>query len=229
MIKLINIEKTYSNGILSFQALKNININIKTGEFTSIIGSSGSGKSTIMNILGCLDTPSGGSYFLDDIDISKSSEDELADIRNKKIGFVFQSFNLLPKLTAFENVELPMIYAGIGVKERREKSLRALEMVSLSDKLKNKPTELSGGQRQRVAIARAIVNNPKIILADEPTGNLDSHSEVEIMNIFKELNRNGVTIVMVTHEPEIAQNSRRIITVKDGEVIGDIETEKRGV
>ena len=229
MIKLINIEKTYSNGILSFQALKNININIKTGEFTSIIGSSGSGKSTIMNILGCLDTLSGGSYFLDDIDISKSSEDELADIRNKKIGFVFQSFNLLPKLTAFENVELPMIYGGIGVKERREKALKALEMVSLSDKLKNRPTELSGGQRQRVAIARAIVNNPKIILADEPTGNLDSHSEVEIMNIFKELNRNGVTIVMVTHEPEIAQNSRRIITVKDGEVIGDIETEKRGV
>ena len=168
------------------------------------------------------------NYFLDGVDISKSTEDELAEIRNRKIGFVFQSFNLLPKLSAFENVELPMIYAGIGVKERREKTLKALEMVSLSDKLKNRPTELSGGQRQRVAIARAIVNSPKIILADEPTGNLDSHSEVEIMNIFKELNRSGVTIVMVTHEPEIAANSRRVITVKDGMVIGDKETEKRG-
>jgi putative ABC transport system ATP-binding protein len=174
-----------------------------------------------MNILGCLDTPTAGSYFLDGVDISKSTEDELAEIRNKKIGFVFQSFNLLPKLTAFENVELPMVYAGVHVKERRERTLKALDMVGLSDKLKNRPPELSGGQRQRVAIARAMVNSPKIILADEPTGNLDSHSEVEIMNIFKELNKNGVTIVMVTHEPEIAANSRRVITVKDGLVIGD--------
>jgi len=221
MIKLIDVEKTYTNGILSFQALNGINIQIKEGEFTSIIGSSGSGKSTIMNILGCLDIPTSGSYFLDGVDISKSTEDELAEIRNRKIGFVFQSFNLLPKLTAFENVELPMVYAGVHIKERRERTLKALEMVGLSDKLKNRPPELSGGQRQRVAIARAMVNNPKIILADEPTGNLDSHSEVEIMNIFKELNRNGVTIVMVTHEPEIAANSRRVITVKDGMVIGD--------
>jgi putative ABC transport system ATP-binding protein len=228
MIKLQNVEKTYTNGILSFKALNGINLHIKEGEFTSIIGSSGSGKSTIMNILGCLDIPSSGNYFLAGVDISKSTEDELAEIRNRKIGFVFQSFNLLPKLSAFENVELPMIYAGISVKERREKTLKALEMVSLSDKLKNRPPELSGGQRQRVAIARAIVNSPKIILADEPTGNLDSHSEVEIMNIFKELNRSGVTIVMVTHEPEIAANSRRVITVKDGIVIGDKETEKRG-
>ncbi len=228
MIKLQDVEKTYTNGILSFKALNGINLHIKEGEFTSIIGSSGSGKSTIMNILGCLDIPSSGNYFLAGVDISKSTEDELAEIRNRKIGFVFQSFNLLPKLSAFENVELPMIYAGIGVKERREKTLKALEMVSLSDKLKNRPPELSGGQRQRVAIARAIVNSPKIILADEPTGNLDSHSEVEIMNIFKELNRRGVTIVMVTHEPEIAANSRRVITVKDGMVIGDKETEKRG-
>ncbi len=221
MIKLIDVEKTYTNGILSFQALNGINIQIKEGEFTSIIGSSGSGKSTIMNILGCLDIPTSGSYFLDGVDISKSTEDELAEIRNRKIGFVFQSFNLLPKLTSFENVELPMVYAGVHIKERRERTLKALEIVGLSDKLKNRPPELSGGQRQRVAIARAMVNNPKIILADEPTGNLDSHSEVEIMNIFKELNRNGVTIVMVTHEPEIAANSRRVITVKDGMVIGD--------
>lgn len=221
MIKLINVEKIYTNGIMSFKALNGINIHIKEGEFTSIIGSSGSGKSTIMNILGCLDTPTAGSYFLDGVDISKSTEDELAEIRNRKIGFVFQSFNLLPKLTAFENVELPMVYAGVHIKERRERTLKALDMVGLSDKLKNRPPELSGGQRQRVAIARAMVNSPKIILADEPTGNLDSHSEVEIMNIFKELNKNGVTIVMVTHEPEIAANSRRVITVKDGLVIGD--------
>ena len=221
MIKLINVEKIYTNGIMSFKALNGINIHIKEGEFTSIIGSSGSGKSTIMNILGCLDTPTAGSYFLDGVDISKSTEDELAEIRNRKIGFVFQSFNLLPKLTAFENVELPMVYAGVHIKERRERTLKALDMVGLSDKLKNRPPELSGGQRQRVAIARAMVNSPKIILADEPTGNLDSHSEVEIMNIFKELNKNGVTIVMVTHEPEIAANSRRVITVKDGMVIGD--------
>lgn len=221
MIKLINVEKIYTNGIMSFQALSGINIHIEEGEFTSIIGSSGSGKSTIMNILGCLDTPTAGSYFLDGVDISKSTEDELAEIRNRKIGFVFQSFNLLPKLTAFENVELPMVYAGVHIKERRERTLKALDMVGLSDKLKNRPPELSGGQRQRVAIARAMVNSPKIILADEPTGNLDSHSEVEIMNIFKELNKNGVTIVMVTHEPEIAANSRRVITVKDGLVIGD--------
>lgn len=221
MIKLINVEKNYTNGILSFKALNGINLQIGEGEFTSIIGSSGSGKSTIMNILGCLDTPTSGSYFLDGIDVSKATEDELAEIRNKKIGFVFQSFNLLPKLNAFENVELPMVYAGMPVKERKERTLRALEMVGLADKLKNKPPELSGGQRQRVAIARAIVNSPKIILADEPTGNLDSHSEVEIMNIFKELNKNGVTIVMVTHEPDIAANSRRVITVKDGMVIGD--------
>jgi len=221
MIKLINVEKIYTNGIMSFKALNGININIEEGEFTAIIGSSGSGKSTLMNILGCLDTPTAGSYFLDGVDISKSTEDELAEIRNKKIGFVFQSFNLLPKLTAFENVELPMVYAGVHVKERRERTLKALDMVGLSDKLKNRPPELSGGQRQRVAIARAMVNSPKIILADEPTGNLDSHSEVEIMNIFKELNKNGVTIVMVTHEPEIAANSRRVITVKDGLVIGD--------
>lgn len=221
MIKLINVEKIYTNGIMSFKALNGVNIHIKEGEFTSIIGSSGSGKSTIMNILGCLDTPTAGSYFLDGVDISKSTEDELAEIRNRKIGFVFQSFNLLPKLTAFENVELPMVYAGVHIKERRERTLKALDMVGLSDKLKNRPPELSGGQRQRVAIARAMVNSPKIILADEPTGNLDSHSEVEIMNIFKELNKNGVTIVMVTHEPEIAANSRRVITVKDGLVIGD--------
>ncbi len=221
MIKLEKIVKTYITGEITFTALKGVDLTIESKEFTSIIGSSGSGKSTLMNIIGALDSASSGKYYLDGIDVSMMNQDELAEVRNKKIGFVFQSFNLLPKLSAIENVELPMVYAGIHAKERRERAMQALEMVSLTDKLKNKPTEMSGGQKQRVAIARAIVNMPKILLADEPTGNLDSQSEKDIMGIFRQLNKMGTTIVMVTHEPEIAANSKRIVTVKDGNIISD--------
>jgi putative ABC transport system ATP-binding protein len=221
MIKLEKIVKTYITGEITFTALKGVDLTIESKEFTSIIGSSGSGKSTLMNIIGALDSASSGKYYLDGIDVSMMNQDELSEVRNKKIGFVFQSFNLLPKLSAIENVELPMVYAGIHAKERRERAMQALEMVSLTDKLKNKPTEMSGGQKQRVAIARAIVNMPKILLADEPTGNLDSQSEKDIMGIFRQLNKMGTTIVMVTHEPEIAANSKRIVTVKDGNIISD--------
>ena len=221
MIKLEKIVKTYITGEITFTALKGVDLTIESKEFTSIIGSSGSGKSRLMNIIGALDSASSGKYYLDGIDVSMMNQDELAEVRNKKIGFVFQSFNLLPKLSAIENVELPMVYAGIHAKERRERAMQALEMVSLTDKLKNKPTEMSGGQKQRVAIARAIVNMPKILLADEPTGNLDSQSEKDIMGIFRQLNKMGTTIVMVTHEPEIAANSKRIVTVKDGNIISD--------
>ena len=221
MIKLEKIVKTYITGEITFTALKGVDLTIESKEFTSIIGSSGSGKSTLLKIIGALDSASSGKYYLDGIDVSMMNQDELAEVRNKKIGFVFQSFNLLPKLSAIENVELPMVYAGIHAKERRERAMQALEMVSLTDKLKNKPTEMSGGQKQRVAIARAIVNMPKILLADEPTGNLDSQSEKDIMGIFRQLNKMGTTIVMVTHEPEIAANSKRIVTVKDGNIISD--------
>ncbi|MDN5304303.1 MAG: putative transport system ATP-binding protein [Fusobacteriaceae bacterium] len=221
MIILENINKIYKTGDIEVHALKNINLHIKMKEFTAIIGSSGSGKSTMMNILGCLDTATSGRYLLNGLDISQVKEDKIAEVRNKQIGFVFQSFNLLPKLTAVQNVELPMMYAGVHAKERHERAKKALERVGLGDRIHHKPNELSGGQRQRVAIARALVNNPAIILADEPTGNLDSKSEKEIIEIFKELNREGVTIVMVTHEPEIAANCKRAITFKDGEVISD--------
>ncbi|BDU50947.1 ABC transporter ATP-binding protein [Haliovirga abyssi] len=221
MIKLKGIEKDYKMGDIILKALDRVSINIDKGEFVSIIGSSGSGKSTLMNILGCLDVPTKGDYYLDNEDVSKLNDNQLAIIRNKKIGFVFQSFNLLAKLNALENVELPMVYGGVHLKTRIKKAKEALEKVGLTDRMHHKPNELSGGQRQRVAIARAIVNNPKIILADEPTGNLDSKSEIEIMEIFKKLNNEGATIIMVTHEQEIAKNSKRIITVKDGLVIGD--------
>jgi putative ABC transport system ATP-binding protein len=221
MIKLQNIVKTYKNGDIEVHALNNINLAIEKGEFVSIIGSSGSGKSTMMNILGCLDISSSGKYFLEDIDISSLNDNQIAEVRNKKIGFVFQSFNLLPKFTALENVELPMVYSGIHLHKREERAKAALKKVGLEDRMSHRPNELSGGQRQRVAIARALVNNPAIILADEPTGNLDTHSEKEIMAIFKGLNQEGVTIIMVTHEVEIAANSKRIVTFKDGKIISD--------
>lgn len=190
------------------------------------MGSSGSGKSTMMNILGCLDKPTSGTYILDDIDISKTPDYKLSEIRNKKIGFVFQSFNLLPKLTAIENVELPMLYAGVDSAVRRKKAMEALERVGLEKRIKHKPNEMSGGQRQRVAIARALVNSPSIILADEPTGNLDSKSTFEIINIFQQLNNEGATIVMVTHEPDVAAYTKRIVTFKDGKTISDNFVEK---
>lgn len=221
MIKLKDINKIYQTGDVYVHALKDINIDINKGEFVAILGSSGSGKSTLMNLLGCLDSPNSGTYHLDGIDVSKLDENSLAGIRNRKIGFIFQAFNLLPKLTAFENVELPMIYAKLDKKTRLKKANKALDMVGLLNRSAHKPNELSGGQKQRVAIARAMVNDPVILMADEPTGNLDSVSESEIIKIFKDLNDNGVTIIMVTHELEIGKNSKRVITFKDGEIIND--------
>ena len=221
MIKAHGIKKVYKNGKIEVEALKGVNLFVEKGEFVSIMGASGSGKSTMMNILGCLDTMTSGKYFLDGEDISKISGNKLAYIRNKKIGFVFQSCNLLPKLTAIQNVELPMIYGGIKPKERHEKALEAMKKVGLGERINHKPNEMSGGQRQRVAIARSLVNDPAIILADEPTGNLDSKSSVEIIEIFQKLNFDGATIVMVTHEPDIAAYTKRIVKFTDGIIISD--------
>ena len=219
IITVDNVNKTYKNGSLELQVLKNISFKVDKGEFLAIMGSSGSGKSTMMNILGCLDNQYEGKYILDGIDISKSSENELSEIRNKKIGFIFQSFNLLPRLTALENVELPLIYSSVPKEERHKRANELLEMVGLKDRTHHRPNELSGGQRQRVAIARALVNNPSIILADEPTGNLDSKSEAEIIEILQKLNKMGKTIVIVTHEPNIGEIAQRKIVFKDGEII----------
>ncbi len=219
IITVDNINKTYKNGSLELQVLKNISFKVDKGEFLAIMGSSGSGKSTMMNILGCLDNQYEGKYILDGIDISKSTENELSEIRNKKIGFIFQSFNLLPRLTALENVELPLVYSSAPKEERHKRANELLEMVGLKDRTHHRPNELSGGQRQRVAIARALVNNPSIILADEPTGNLDSKSEAEIIEILQKLNKMGKTIVIVTHEPNIGEIAQRKIVFKDGEII----------
>ena len=219
IITVDNINKTYKNGSLELQVLKNISFKVDKGEFLAIMGSSGSGKSTMMNILGCLDNQYEGRYILDGIDISKSTENELSEIRNKKIGFIFQSFNLLPRLTALENVELPLVYSSVPKEERHKRANELLEMVGLKDRTHHRPNELSGGQRQRVAIARALVNDPSIILADEPTGNLDSKSEAEIIEILQKLNKMGKTIVIVTHEPNIGEIAQRKIVFKDGEII----------
>ena len=219
IITVDNVNKTYKNGSLELQVLKNISFKVDKGEFLAIMGSSGSGKSTMMNILGCLDNQYEGKYILDGIDISKSTENELSEIRNKKIGFIYQSFNLLPRLTALENVELPLIYSSVPKEERHKRANELLEMVGLKERTHHRPNELSGGQRQRVAIARALVNNPSIILADEPTGNLDSKSEAEIIEILQKLNKMGKTIVIVTHEPNIGEIAQRKIVFKDGEII----------
>ena len=219
IITVDKVNKTYKNGSLELQVLKNISFKVDKGEFLAIMGSSGSGKSTMTNILACLDSQYEGTYILDGIDISKLSENQLSEIRNKKIGFIFQSFNLLPRLSALENVELPLVYSSVPKAERHKRAAELLEMVGLKDRMHHKPNELSGGQRQRVAIARALVNDPSIILADEPTGNLDSKSEEEIIEILQELNRTGKTIVIVTHEPNIGDIAQRKIVFKDGEII----------
>lgn len=221
VIKIQDLVKIYDTGAITLKALKGVNFQVEENEYVAIMGASGSGKSTLMNILGCLDRASSGKYILDGKDISTLDDDSLAEIRNKKIGFVFQSFNLLPKLSSLENVELPMMYNRVPLTERRERAKMALAKVGLESRMHHKPNELSGGQRQRVAIARALVNNPSILLADEPTGNLDSASSEEIMGIFKGLNDEGVTIVMVTHEPDIAAYTKRNILFKDGNIISD--------
>ncbi len=221
VIELKDIMKTYQMGDSVVHALYNVNLKIEPGEFTSIMGPSGSGKSTMMNILGCLDRPTSGEYFLDGKEIAGYDDDELAHTRNAKIGFVFQNFNLLAKLTAQENVALPLVYAGVDEEERMERAKKALEAVGLGDRLEHKPMEMSGGQRQRVAIARALINNPAIIMADEPTGNLDTKSSYEIMDIFKKMNESGKTVVMVTHEPDIAEQTKRILVMRDGQLVSD--------
>jgi len=221
MINITNVSKEYNLGSNSFLALNEINLNIKTGDFVSIMGSSGSGKSTLMNIIGCLDVPSSGDYELSKNNISKLNSNELATIRNKKIGFIFQSFNLLPRLNALENVMLPLVYSGKPSDERKDLALNALNNVGLKDRTNHRPNQLSGGQQQRVSIARAIVGTPKLILADEPTGALDSKTSEEIMTIMKSLNQKGITIVLVTHESDIAGYGNRIIHMKDGKIIKD--------
>ena len=225
-IVIQDIVKTYQMGDSIVRALAGVNLTVEEGEFTAIMGPSGSGKSTLMNILGCLDRPTSGSYKLDGAEVATLGDDELAVTRNKKIGFVFQNFNLLSRMSALNNVALPMVYAGIPNKERQERARKGLEMVGLGSRVHHKPNELSGGQRQRVAIARALVNEPSIILADEPTGNLDSKSGDEIMEIFCELNRQGKTVILVTHEPEIAAYTRRTVTFRDGVIVSDERREE---
>jgi len=220
-IALNAVKKIYQMGTTEVAALAGITLNVNNGEFVGIIGPSGSGKSTLMNILGCLDRPTEGSYLLDGEEVALLDDDHQAIIRNKKIGFIFQSFNLLPRMSAHQNVALPLIYGGVAKKEREERAAQALATVGLEDRMHHRPTEMSGGQRQRVAIARALVNNPSIVMADEPTGNLDTKSGKEIICIFEELHAQGRTIILVTHDPEVADHARRIILVRDGLIVSD--------
>ena len=216
ILELRNIFKDYMQGKMTVNVLKDINLQVEEGEYIAIIGPSGSGKTTLMNLIGCLDVPTSGQYLLDGKDISRQNDNQMAEIRNKYIGFVFQTFNLLPKLSARDNVALPLLYAGVKKKERRERAAWALDKVGLSDRMDFRSNQLSGGQRQRVAIARAIVGNPKILLADEPTGALDTRSGEQVMEIFRQLNDEGVTIIMITHEPEIARKAKKLYQIRDG-------------
>lgn len=221
IVRVEDLQKIYKLGKVGVGALQGVTFDVLAGSFTSIMGPSGCGKSTLMHLIGCLDTPTSGKVFIENDEVSGFSDNELAKIRNKKIGFVFQMFNLLPRLNAAENVELPLIYSGVSREERMERSLKALSQVGLFDRAYHKPSEISGGEMQRIAIARALVNNPSIILADEPTGNLDTKSSYEIMDVFTKLNSMGVTIIMVTHEPDIAKYSKRIIHLRDGKIVKD--------
>ncbi len=223
VIQLENITKSYLMGKTALPVLHGISLTIEKNEFVALMGPSGSGKSTLMNILGCLDTPTSGKYLINGTDVSTATDNELAHIRNKEIGFVFQSFNLLPRLTAFENVALPLIYAGMKKAEREKRTLEKIEAVGLTERMKHKPNELSGGQNQRVAFARALVNNPSIILADEPTGNLDSKTSKEIMELLVEIHRQGNTVILVTHEEDIAAYAHRLIRLKDGLIESDVK------
>lgn len=221
VIEIEGIKKFYTVGSYQVKALNGIDLDIFKNEYVAIMGPSGSGKSTLMNIIGCLDTPTAGSYLLNGVDVSKMDDGELAEVRNREIGFVFQSFNLLPRYSALENVALPLIYSGIGKGERERRAIEVLKSVDLLDRKEHKPSELSGGQRQRVALARALINNPSIILADEPTGNLDSKSSIEIMKLFAKIREGGNTIILVTHEEEIAMHAHRIVRVRDGVIESD--------
>ncbi|MBS1242694.1 MAG: transporter related protein [Nitrospirae bacterium] len=221
MIELKDISKSYHMGELDISALDRVSLSVRQGEIIAIMGPSGSGKSTLMNVLGCLDRPTNGTYTFESREISAMTDDELAHVRNAKIGFVFQFFNLLPRFTALKNVEMPLIYSGVPARQRTERAIPVLEMVGLKDRMGHKPTELSGGQQQRVAIARALVNHPPLLLADEPTGNLDSRSGAEILNILVDLNKQGVTVMIVTHDHDVAARCKRIINLKDGQVVGD--------
>jgi putative ABC transport system ATP-binding protein len=227
LIQLENVTKVYKMGDVEVHALRGVSVTVPRGDFIAIMGASGSGKSTLMNILGCLDRPSSGRYLLADRDVSGLSRNELAEIRNQLLGFVFQSFNLLSRTSAMENVELPLIYADVPTRERRRRAREALERVGLGDRMHHHPNQLSGGQQQRVAIARALVSQPKVIMADEPTGNLDSRTSVEILALFQELGRSGITIVLVTHEPDIAAHAARVLVMKDGRLQTDRRQEPR--
>ena len=225
IIKIQDLNKIYDTGAIQVHALKKINLSIEQGEYVAIMGQSGSGKSTLMNILGCLDRPTDGHYYLDGIEVGKLSENKLSLVRNKKIGFVFQSFHLIPRTSAMKNVELPMIYGKVATRKRHQRAKELLCRVGLEKRLNHLPQELSGGQRQRVAIARALANDPPIILADEPTGNLDTASSVEIMELFTELNKEGVTVIVVTHEDDIAEFTNRVIRFRDGQIMSDVRKE----
>ena len=226
IITVKDLRKTYTMGLNKVHALKSVSVDVTKNEYVALMGPSGSGKSTLMNLLGCLDTPTAGEYILNDINVSTMEDSELAEVRNKEIGFVFQTFNLLPRLSALENVALPLVYSGMSKTKRLDRAQEVLEMVGLGDRTDHKPNELSGGQRQRVAIARALVNNPAIILADEPTGNLDTKTSIEIMGIFEDIHKAGNTVILVTHEPDIAEHAHRVIRLRDGLIESDERNEK---